>query len=248
MDTKNLYRDIDFQVDTVTVDRHYAPGYFSEDSRTITIEHIKNAQEMNEWANKDGTFVHEQKHRDKVHDLKHRLTYVPDDEFDDENYVGLWGKIKYKAAQIKENLTTETEVDANGEEWEGKCSVWKGLQNKVSNWFKSSPQQAPVKNEPTHPVDAQKPQYREWKNEDGSRVSAVQHRQILDMNKEIIQKPAKTNIKPDSSGLKNKMKADVANARNKQSRSTVHASKQETKQSPTKQANRLPLNRGRGYE
>ena len=47
----------------------------------------------------------------------------------------------------------------------------------------------PPKNKQTHPVDIKNPSYREWKNEDGHRVSAVQHRQILDMNKNIIKKP-----------------------------------------------------------
>lgn len=100
----------------------------------------------------------------KAKDLKHRMTHIEDieDEFGGEKYVGLWGKIKHKAKEMKED---------------------------VKGWFKKS---EPVKNEPTHPVNKQAPEYRQWKNEDGSRVSEVQHRKILDMNKGIIRQPTKS--------------------------------------------------------
>lgn len=122
----------------------------------------------------------------KVKDLKHRMTHIVDENGEEQN-VGLWGKIKHKASQIKKDLTTEIEVDENGEEWKGKCSVWKGLKNKVSNWFKASPQQEPVKNEPTHPVNKGAPEYPKWSND--NRVSEVQHREILDLRKPIIKQP-----------------------------------------------------------
>ena len=48
-----------------------------------------------------------------------------------------------------------------------------------------------VKNKPIHEVNKKAPEYREWKNEDGSRVSEVQHRQLPDMTKDVIQKPTK---------------------------------------------------------
>lgn len=50
----------------------------------------------------------------------------------------------------------------------------------------------PPENEQTHPVNTSDPKYRKWKDEDGSRVSEVQHRQILDMNQTIIKKPTKS--------------------------------------------------------
>ena len=156
--------------------------------------------------------------RDKAQSLKHRLTYIKDeeDEFNNEKYVGLWGKIKHKASQIKKDLTTEIEVDENGEEWKGKCSVWKGLKNKVSNWFKASPQQEPVKNEPTHPVNKGTPEYPKWSKD--KRVSEVQHRQILDMRKPIIQQPtqSKTDHQQENTSVKTattvKMKSDIKKA------------------------------------
>ena len=48
-----------------------------------------------------------------------------------------------------------------------------------------------VENKPIREVNKKAPQYREWKNEDGSRVSEVQHRQLPDMTKDVIQKPTK---------------------------------------------------------
>ncbi len=48
-----------------------------------------------------------------------------------------------------------------------------------------------VENKPIHEINKKAPQYREWKNEDGSRVSEVQHRQLPDMTKDVIQKPTK---------------------------------------------------------
>ena len=156
--------------------------------------------------------------RDKAQSLKHRLTYIKDeeDEFNNEKYVGLWGKIKHKASQIKKDLTTEIEVDENGEEWKGKCSVWKGLKNKVSNWFKASPQQEPVKNEPTHPVNKGTPEYPKWSKD--KRVSEVQHRQILDMRKPIIQQPTKSGANEQQNHTSSqtapaaKMKSDTSKA------------------------------------
>lgn len=155
---------------------------------------------------------------DKAQSLKHRLTYIKDeeDEFDNEKYVGLWGKIKHKASQIKKDLTTEIEVDENGEEWKGKCSVWKGLKNKVSNWFKASPQQEPVKNEPINPVNKGTPEYPKWSKD--KRVSEVQHRQIPDMRRPIIQQPTKSgadeqqNHTSSQTATAAKMKSDTSKA------------------------------------
>lgn len=46
-------------------------------------------------------------------------------------------------------------------------------------------------NTPVNPVNRnKKPAYRTWKNEAGSRVSAVQHRRLPDMTKDVIKKPA----------------------------------------------------------
>ena len=64
-----------------------------------------------------------------------------------------------------------------------------GTYNRMKNAYHSV---FPPKNEQTHPINTQKPQYREWKNKDGERVSPVQYRQILDMDKDIIQKPTKS--------------------------------------------------------
>lgn len=151
----------------------------------------------------------------KVKDLKHRMTHIEDieDEFGGEKYVGLWGKIKHKAQQIKKDLTSEIEIDEDGTKWVGECSIWKGLKNKISSWFKPSPQQEPIKNEPINPVNKGAPEYPKWSKD--NRVSEVQHKTILDMRKPIIKQPtishsAMKNV--DKSSIKNKMSADSTNA------------------------------------
>ncbi len=148
----------------------------------------------------------------KVKDLKHRMTHITDENGEEQN-VGLWGKIKHKAKQIKEDLTTEVEIDEDGTKWVGECSVWKGLKNKISSWFKPSPQQEPIKNEPINPVNKGAPQYPEWSKD--NRVSPVQHRPILDMRKPIIKQPTTSRSamkNADKSSIKNKMSADSTNA------------------------------------
>lgn len=151
----------------------------------------------------------------KAKNLKHRMTHITDEKGEEQN-VGLWGKIKHKAAQIKKDLTTETKIDENGKKLEGKCSIWKGLKKKVSSWFKSSSQPEQVKNEPINSVNTQDPQYPEWKNEDGHRVSPVQHRPILDMRKPIIKQPVTSRSAmqcADKSDIKNKMNNDCVKAK-----------------------------------
>ena len=154
--------------------------------------------------------------RDKAQSLKHRLTYIKD-EFNNEKYVGLWGKIKHKAKQIKEDLTTYREIDEeDGGEWVGKCSIWKGIGHKISSWFKTSPQQEPVRNEPTHPVNKGTPEYLKWSKD--KRVSEVQHRQIPDMRKPIIQQPTKSRADEQQNHTSSqtapaaKMKSDTSKA------------------------------------
>ena len=150
--------------------------------------------------------------RDKAQSFKHRLTHITDENGKEQN-VGLWGKIKHKAHQIKEDLTTIREIDEeDGGEWVGKCSIWKGIGHKISSWFKTSPQQEPVKNEPVKQVNTQDPQYPKWsKNE---RVSDVQYRTILDLTKPIIKQPTTSRSamqNADKSNVKNKMNVDSKN-------------------------------------
>lgn len=58
-------RDIDFQVDTVSVERaDNVGGYMSFNENTITSNFIKGDSEWNEWAQGDNLIIHEQKHRD----------------------------------------------------------------------------------------------------------------------------------------------------------------------------------------
>lgn len=150
--------------------------------------------------------------RDKAQSFKHRLTHITDENGEEQN-VGLWGKIKHKAKQIKEDLTTEVEIDEDGTKWVGECSVWKGLKNKISSWFKPSPQQEPIKNEPINPVNKEAPEYPKWSKD--NRVSDVQYRTILDMRKPIIKQPTTSRSamqNADKSSIKNKMSADKTNA------------------------------------
>ena len=84
-----------------------------------------------------------------------------------------------------------------------KCNnLWDEVKNKFSdeddefdydeddnenNWIESA-----QKNEPINIIRKNKtPVYRQWANEDGSRVSEVQHRELPDMTKDIIRKPGK---------------------------------------------------------
>lgn len=152
----------------------------------------------------------------KVKDLKYRMTHITDENGEDKE-VGLWGKIKHKAKQIKEDLTTEVEIDEDGTKWVGKCSVWKGLKNKISSWFKPSPQQEPIKNEPINPVNKGAPEYPKWSKD--NRVSEVQHREILDMRKPIIKQPITSREamqSKDKSSLKDKIQNDATNAQRTQ--------------------------------
>lgn len=84
-----------------------------------------------------------------------------------------------------------------------KCNnLWDEVKNKFSDeddefdydeddnenkWIESA-----KKNEPINIIRKNKtPVYRQWANEDGSRVSEVQHRELPDMTKDIIRKPGK---------------------------------------------------------
>ena len=115
--------------------------------------------------------------KDKWQSFKHNMTHIKDEnsEFDDEKYVGVWGKIKH---EVKD-----------GNLWDRIKNKAKETTNNISNWFSGDNNTSEnKKNQPVNPVK-KKPEYREWKNEDGSRVSKVQHSQILDMNKPIISRP-----------------------------------------------------------
>lgn len=84
-----------------------------------------------------------------------------------------------------------------------KCNnLWDKVKNKFSdeddefdydeddnenNWIESA-----KKNEPINIIRKNKtPEYRQWANENGSRVSEVQHRELPDMTKDVIRKPGK---------------------------------------------------------
>ena len=97
-----------------------------------------------------------------LEDLQYRCTHITD-KGGETHEVSLWGKIVYKLGEAKNN---------------------------VSNWFGGEKTEtSEVKNEPINPVNRQDPQYRQWKDEEGSRVSPVQHIQILDITRSIIDKP-----------------------------------------------------------
>lgn len=46
-----------------------------------------------------------------------------------------------------------------------------------------------VENKPIHDVNKNAPEYRKWEDKDGSRVSEVQNEKMLDLRKDVIQKP-----------------------------------------------------------
>ena len=74
-----------------------------------------------------------------------------------------------------------------------KCkNAWTSVKNVFSSDKDKDKNKNKVKNEVTNPVDKnKKPEYRQWANEDGSRVSEVQHRELPDMTKDVIRKPGK---------------------------------------------------------
>jgi len=175
-----------------------------------------NAKQIADDSNK-GWF---DKLRDKAQSLKHRLTYIKDEknEFNDEKYVGLWGKIRHKASQIKEDLTTEIVHNKDGSVTVCERGVMEGVRDKISKWLK--PEKTEVKNKPTHPVNKRAPEYPKWSK--NKRVSAVQHRKILDMRKPIIKQPTRSKVEQptkitsskDKATFRNNMKQDVAKAKN----------------------------------
>ncbi|MDO4162520.1 MAG: hypothetical protein Q4D80_05935 [Pseudomonadota bacterium] len=58
-------RDIDFQVDTVSVEQTYDRGaYMSPLTKTITQNFIKDEKKWNDWSQSNYVLIHEQKHRD----------------------------------------------------------------------------------------------------------------------------------------------------------------------------------------
>ncbi|MBR2299551.1 MAG: hypothetical protein IJ870_03135 [Alphaproteobacteria bacterium] len=68
-------------------------------------------------------------------------------------------------------------------------SKWAVKKNRVSHvlYMNLGPE---VKNEPVRKANRGLPQYRTWQDQDGSRVSEVQYRDVLDMNQPIIKQPS----------------------------------------------------------
>ena len=83
-------------------------------------------------------------------------------------------------------------VSENSDFWTRMKNKCKNAWNSVKDIFSSDKDKNVIKNEVTNPVDKNKtPVYRQWANEDGSRVSEVQHRELPDMTKDVIRKPGK---------------------------------------------------------
>lgn len=83
-------------------------------------------------------------------------------------------------------------VSENSDFWTRMKNKCKNAWNSVKDIFSSDKDENVIKNEVTNPVDKNKtPEYRQWANEDGSRVSEVQHRELPDMTKDVIRKPGK---------------------------------------------------------
>ena len=62
-----------------------------------------------------------------------------------------------------------------------------GVWEKCKNMFSSDDEK--VENKPINPVNKNAPKYRKWEDKDGSRVSEVQHVEILDLTAQAIRKP-----------------------------------------------------------
>jgi hypothetical protein len=71
------------------------------------------------------------------------------------------------------------------------ASAW----NKCKNFFSSDiekDEKNEVKNEVINEINREAPEYRKWEDKDGSRVSEVQYKEILDLTKDVIKKPTKS--------------------------------------------------------
>ena len=132
---------------------------------------------------------------------------------------GWWDKLCNKVKSW--GVETEVRDLSTGENIE--VGFWKGLKNKVAGWFKSDDKSVEeanefVDNEITHEINTNKPEYPEWKDEDGHRVSDVQHRTIPDLTKPIIKQPtqSKTDHQQENTSVKTattiKMKSDTKKA------------------------------------
>lgn len=75
-------RNIDFQVDTVSVEGANNRGaYQTHDTNSITSNFIKGDSEWNEWAQGDNVLVHEQKHRDNNNQGIHEYPVSPEQAY-----------------------------------------------------------------------------------------------------------------------------------------------------------------------
>ena len=100
-----------------------------------------------------------------LENLQYRCTHITDKD-GETHEVGVWGKIVHKLGEVKES---------------------------VGNWMTGhDPNISKNNNLPTSPVNSTDPEYRQWENKDGYRVSEVQYRQILDMNQAIIVQPTRS--------------------------------------------------------
>lgn len=91
------------------------------------------------------------------------------------------------------------EASSNWDKFKAACKGFYNItKESVVNKFSSKEGEAvkneAVKNEVINPVDKnKKPEYRQWEDKDGSRVSEVQHISLPDMTKDVIQKPSNYN-------------------------------------------------------
>ena len=83
---------------------------------------------------------------------------------------------------------------------------------------------AAVDNSQINLVNEKDPQYREWKNEEGYRVSEVQKRKIVDMNSNVIKKP--TRSKKDAH---DQMRSDTKKAKDAEKKANKETKKEKSK-------------------
>ena len=136
---------------------------------------------------------------------------------------GWWDKLCNKV----KSWGVETEIHDLESKENIKVGFWEGLKNKVAGWFKSDDKSVEeanefVDNEITHEINTNKPEYPEWKDEDGHRVSDVQHRTIPDLTKPIIKQPKQHEV-ADKQNLSMRMQQDETKAKNSMNKTGIYA-------------------------
>lgn len=117
--------------------------------------------------------------------------------------LSLWSKLKSKV----KHWGVETKVRNLFNKQDEKIGFWKGVKNKVADWFKKDTEK-PQSNEIILPSNTSPAKYLKWENKDGHRYSDVQYCKIPDLTKPFIKQPTQ-NQNTSKNDAMAKMKKDA---------------------------------------